>query len=426
MSLTFIDLFAGIGGFHEALESMSATCVFASEIDPFARDIYIRNRSNNLTGEFNQDFNEIFEGSITKRIPKHDILTAGFPCQPFSKSGFQRGIDDIRGNHFLGIARIIEERRPRVVLLENVRNLVGPKHRQTWTTIREILRGLGYLLPDSPTIFSPHLFPADLGGTPQSRERVFIVAIRDDRRNKREIHFESPLVNKPVEGWNPADWDLGKSVLQRDSQIPDLSDYQLSEDEIAVIDLWEDFLIRVGSSEGRKLPGFPFWADEFRMKKPDLSDLPSWKSNFIRNNHNFYLANKFEVQNWLSSNNYLRSLTPSKRKLEWQADDLGSIWDGLIQFRPSGIRVKKPTYAPALVAMNQTSIFGPKKRRLTVREAARLQGFDDSLDFGDQANSTSYKQLGNAVAPKTALFVLRECSKSWPFFPQDIRVELTK
>jgi DNA (cytosine-5)-methyltransferase 1 len=76
--------------------------------------------------------------------------------------------------------------------------------------------------------------------------------------------------------------------------------------------------------------------------------------------------------------------------------------------------------------MNQTSIYGPKKRRLTVREAARLQGFNDSLDFGTQLDSISYKQLGNAVAPKTALFVLRECSKFWPFFPQDIRDELTK
>lgn len=426
MTLKFIDLFAGIGGFHEALETIGAECVFASEIDPNARQIYLNNRGKNLHGEFNEDFNEIFSGSVKSRIGEHDILTAGFPCQPFSKSGFQRGIEDIRGNHFLGIARIIEERRPRIVLLENVRNLVGPKHRQTWTTIREILRGLGYLLPDYPTIFSPHLFPADLGGSPQSRERVFIVAIRDDRRRKQEIQIESPLTNRPIEGWDPKNWNLNESVLQKDSQIKDLSDYRLTENEIAVLDLWEDFLRRVGSLEGRRLPGFPFWADEFRMKKPDLSGMPPWKSNFVRNNQNFYVTHKYELMDWMKENGYLRNLTASKRKLEWQADDLESIWDGLIQFRPSGIRVKKPTYAPALVAMNQTSIFGPRKRRLTVREAARLQGFDDGLNFGDQANSTSYKQLGNAVAPKTALFVLRECSKVWSFFPQDIRVELAK
>ena len=405
---------------------MEAKCVFASEIDPRARQIYIRNRGENLDGEFNEDFNEIFLNPIKSRIPEHDILTAGFPCQPFSKSGFQRGLEDIRGNHFLGIARIIEERRPRVVVLENVRNLVGPKHKQTWTTIREILRGLGYLLPDVPTIFSPHLFPAELGGTPQSRERVFIVAIRDDRRRKTEIVPEAPILNRPVGNWNPNNWDLAKSVLQQDKQISNLSDYLLTEEEVSFIEIWDEFLDLTGSAEGRRLPGFPFWADEFRVRTPDVSDLPKWKSNFISRNHNFYLTNKPELKKWLTRNNYFRHLSASKRKFEWQADDLASVWDGLIQFRPSGIRVKKPTYAPALVAMNQTSIYGPKKRRLTVREAARLQGFDDSLDFGDQADSISYRQLGNAVAPKTAHYVLRECSRVWPFFPQDIRDELMK
>ena len=426
MTLKFIDLFAGIGGFHEAFDSIQAKCVFASEIDPRAREIYLNNRGDNLDGEFNEDFNEIFLRPIKSLIPEHDILTAGFPCQPFSKSGFQRGLEDIRGNHFLGIARIIEERRPRVVVLENVRNLVGPKHKETWTRIREILRGLGYLLPDSPTIFSPHLFPAELGGTPQSRERVFIVAVRDDRRRKSAILPESPLTNRPVGDWNPNNWNLAKSILQQDKQITNLSDYVLTDEEISAIEKWEELLHLAGSLEGRRLPGFPFWADEFRVSPPDVSDLPQWKSNFVLRNHNFYLANKSDLIPWLRKNNYFRNSSASKRKLEWQADDLASIWDGLIQFRPSGIRVKKPTYAPALVAMNQTSIYGPKRRRLTVREAARLQGFNDSLDFGAQTGSISYRQLGNAVAPKTALFVLRECSKAWPFFPRDIRDELIK
>lgn len=426
MTLKFIDLFAGIGGFHEALDSISAECVFASEIDPRAREVYLNNRGNNLVGEFNNDFNDIFSGSIKSRIPEHDILTAGFPCQPFSKSGFQRGLEDIRGNHFLGIARIIEERRPRVVVLENVRNLVGPKHQQTWTQIRDILRGLGYIVQDSPTIFSPHLIPAHLGGTPQSRERVFIVAVRDDRRSKSLLIPDSPLPNRPVGDWDPNRWNLAETVLQPNKEILNLCDYLLTEEEISIIEIWEEFLNYAGTTNGRRLPGFPLWADEFRVKTPDVSGLPNWKSNFILNNHSFYRTNKTAVLPWLKKHKYLRNLPASKRKLEWQADDLGSIWLGLIQFRPSGIRVKRPTYAPALVAMNQTSIYGPEKRRLTVREAARLQGFTDSLDFGDQAESISYRQLGNAVAPKTALYVLGECSKAWEFFPQDIRDELAK
>ncbi len=426
MSLSFIDLFAGIGGFHEALEPIGAKCVFASEIDQNARTVYMMNRMNSFDGEFNEDFNDIFTSNVRSRVPKHDILTAGFPCQPFSKSGFQRGISDIRGNHFLGIARIIEERRPRVVFLENVRNLVGPRHHDTWVTIRSILRGLGYLLPDFPTIYSPHLIPSELGGTPQSRERVYIVAVRDDRRNKSEIILTNPLTNKPYGEWDPTKWNLKKTILENDRDIKDLDSYRLTEEETIAIEIWEEFLHLTGADSGRRLPGFPLWADEFRVKRSTTHELPSWKVSFIKQNHQFFLDNRNHLKTWISDNNRLRHMPASKRKMEWQADDMASIWDGLIQFRPSGIRVKKATYAPALVAMNQTSIYGPRHRRLTVREAARLQGFNDSLDFGSQPNSVSYRQLGNAIAPKTALFVLRECSRAWECFPKDIRLELNK
>jgi len=292
--------------------------------------------------------------------------------------------------------------------------------------MRKILRGHGYLLPDFPIVFSPHLIPEELGGTPQSRERVFIVAIRDDRIVKNDIDLVLPLLNKPVNGWDPNKWDLSTTILQKDIQIVDLSQYLLNEEEIAIVDLWDEFRELVGQQNGRRLPGFPFWADEFRTRTPSTVGLPTWKANFVNSNHKFYVSHKNVLMEWMKSNKYLRELPASKRKLEWQADDLGSLWDGLLQFRPSGIRVKKPTYAPALVAMNQTSIYGPKRRRLTVREAARLQGFSDSFDFGNQANSISYRQLGNAVAPKTALFVMRECSKAWSVFPDDIRSELSK
>ena len=137
MTLKFVDLFAGIGGFHAAFEKKGARCVFASEIDPNARQIYLNNHHATLEGSFNEDFNLIFEAAIKEQIPEHDILAAGFPCQPFSKSGFQLGRRDNRGNHFLGIAEIINERRPPVVILENVRNLIGPRHEKTWTTIRD-------------------------------------------------------------------------------------------------------------------------------------------------------------------------------------------------------------------------------------------------------------------------------------------------
>ena len=103
------------------------------------------------------------------------------------------------------------------------------------------------------------------------------------------------------------------------------------------------------------------------------------------------------LDRWLKRWNYLEDFPASRRKFEWQAQDSDSIMSGLLHFRPSGIRVKKSTYTPALVAMTQTPIFAPHKRRLTIREGARLQGFPEWFDFGEQTAPKSFKQLGNAV-----------------------------
>ena len=103
------------------------------------------------------------------------------------------------------------------------------------------------------------------------------------------------------------------------------------------------------------------------------------------------------IDAWKKRHDNLRGLPASRRKFEWQAQDAASIWDCVIQFRPSGIRVKKSTYLPALVAITQTSVIGSRRRRITPKEAARLQGFSDAFSFGDQADRYTYKQLGNAV-----------------------------
>ena len=125
--LKFIDLFAGLGGFHLALEKLGCECVFASEIQPELQSLYERNFGMKCSG----DINEI---DITKDIPDHDILCAGFPCQPFSQAGKQQGFDDQkrRGNLFYKIWEILECKKPEFVFLENVPNLKSHDNKNTY------------------------------------------------------------------------------------------------------------------------------------------------------------------------------------------------------------------------------------------------------------------------------------------------------
>jgi DNA (cytosine-5)-methyltransferase 1 len=127
------------------------------------------------------------------------------------------------------------------------------------------------------------------------------------------------------------------------------------------------------------------------------SGTPAWKANFLQKNAAFYTEHKKVLDAWLKRWNHLADFPPSRRKFEWQAQDSKALWDCIMHLRPSGIRAKKPTYVPALVAITQTTILGPQRRRISVREGARLQGLPEAFTFADQPDSASYKQLGNGV-----------------------------
>ena len=177
--------------------------------------------------------------------------------------------------------------------------------------------------------------------------------------------------------------------------------YRLSNDETSILEAWDSLVKEMLiHRDGLRLPGFPLWSDLWGKKPIYVKDskAPDWKLDFESKNEQFYKEHKKVIDHWLSTHPEIREASPSKRKLEWQAQDMKSLWDGLIHFRPSGIRVKRPTYVPALVAITQTTIIGKYKRRITPTEAARLQGMTDSFTFGDQNDVLSYKQLGNGVA----------------------------
>lgn len=177
-NMKFIDLFSGIGGFRIALESLGFDCVFSSDIDKEARKVYKNN------------FGENPEGDITKipnsDIPAHDILCAGFPCQPFSISGRRMGFEDIRGTLFYDIARIAEYRRPKFLFLENVANFVRHDDGKTLQTILDVLNSIDY------DVYYDVL-NASLFGVPQSRKRVYFLCIRKDL-NFKSYDFPTPTL----------------------------------------------------------------------------------------------------------------------------------------------------------------------------------------------------------------------------------------
>lgn len=176
----FIDLFAGIGGFHVALSSFGAKCAFSSEWDKYAADTYQENFKIEPWG----DITKIEESEI----PQHEILCAGFPCQAFSISGKQKGFDDIRGSLFFEIARIIAFHKPKVVFLENVKNIINHDGGRTLKVILETLEKLNY------NVFTKVLNSSNFG-LPQNRERIYIVAFNKSI-NSANFSFPTP--------WNEA------------------------------------------------------------------------------------------------------------------------------------------------------------------------------------------------------------------------------
>lgn len=403
---TFVDLFAGIGGFHAALSAFGGECVYAVEKDPQAAAVYERNWGIPALGDIIDDT----KGGSGMVVPKHDVLAAGFPCQPFSKSGYQRGMDEARGTLFWNILEILRVRKPTVVMLENVRNIAGPRHRHEWDVIIRSLRELGYKVSSKPIVFSPHLLPPERGGRPQVRERVFILATFVGP-NRSRVEVDPAVPHRAVDGWLPDRWSLDDHLpLETSLDAKTSLRVRLSGAESTWIDAWNDLVIRLRRAGVAKLPGFPIWADHF-VHEDDLlveDGTPAWKANFLRKNAEFYTANQELIEDWLRTWDYLADFPASRRKLEWQAQAASSLNETVMHLRPSGIRAKRATYVPALVAITQTSILGDRRRRLAPREVARLQGLPEWFDFGNQPDSATYKQAGNGVNVGAAYHVFRE------------------
>ncbi len=336
-TFTFIDLFAGIGGLRIPFEEQGGKCLFTSEWDKFSQKTYRENFPDS-GGE------HIFRGDITKvsesEIPPHDLLLAGFPCQPFSLAGVSKKnslgrahgfMCETQGTLFFDVARIIKYHRPPVFLLENVKNLLSHDKGRTFQTIQDVLvRELGYRI-------QYRVIDAK-GFLPQHRERIFVVGFRDETTFDFQKLFFPDTENGPKL----------KSILH-----PEDGSEQLSESDIA-----NGYILDDGSVN----------------PKYTLSD-KLWR--------------------------YLQSYAQKHRE---KGNGFGfGLVDGNSVARTLSARYHKDG-SEILIAQN-----GKNPRRLTPRECARLQGFDD--DFRIAVSDTqAYRQFGNSVAVPVVRQIAKELS----------------
>ena len=378
--LTFIDLFCGIGGFHQALDALGAKCILACDIDEKCRMNYEVNYGVKPVKDI-KDINE-------KMLPDFDILCGGFPCQPFSNGGKKKTFEDKRGLLFDEIMRIVKEKQPRFLFLENVKHILKVSEGKVLAYIEQQIDQHGYVLQRFQ--MSPHEY-----GVPQQRERIYFVCVRKDIYNEMPIQ----LINEDTSV-------LTVSDILEDRNSMD-NKYYLQGDILNVLEAWDEFIKHV--DVGETLSPTILIHDAFKSyTEEEFNGLAAWRKEYMIKNRRILEKYKDFIGPWYTKHKELLSKREIYGKLEWQVGKVkenDSIFNYFMQIRQSGIRVKKEKYFPTLVAISQIPIYGREKRYITPRECARLQSFPDTYRIAPN-DKVSYKQFGNSVNVKNVKTVI--------------------
>jgi DNA (cytosine-5)-methyltransferase 1 len=259
------------------------------------------------------------------------------------------------------------------------------------------LRSLGYEVEEF--ILSPN----EISNIPALRERFYITAYKTRKLKYSNSHLIEKKVYKKYRTsiyenhFNK--WKLDEKYFE--NGLP----ADIDEHKIEVINMWNDLVKSIKKSKSRLIS--PLWPNYFD-EKINIIDMPMWKQGIVNRNRKWYKENKQIFDKWYKKHQlFFESLTDSQKKFEWNAgEEIDDVWEGIIQFRPSGVRVKKPDFIPTLVAINQTPIIGIEKRYIKPQEISKLYGFSN-LDFGNQPLSQTLKQLGNTVSVDVVAYLIK-------------------
>lgn len=432
--MKFIDLFSGLGGFHKALSTLGHQCVMACEINEELRILYHKNWGIYPEGDIKTLVNDNLN-----LIPDHDILCAGFPCQPFSQAGFRKGIQDSRGTLFDEIAIILNAKKPKYFILENVPHLSNHNNKKTWNMMSDKLKEIGYTI--DLNVYSPFDF-----GIPQNRKRVFIVGSLNGLKNFSFDNIDKFKTDK-INIYDFIDKEFDENL-------------KLPKKNIECINVWQSFINNLPSNIS--IPKFPIWSMEFgatypfdipptslnssqlskykgkfgvslenKSKSEQISLLPNyskknkkfpnWKKKYIVQNREFYNLHKRSINEVLNSIINLEFET--LQKLEWNVDNTNkNIRSYFLQFRPSGLRVKSSNCFPSLVtSATQVPVIGWQERYLSVDEALSLQSLEN-LKMPEH-KTASMRSVGNAVNSKIVELIASELLKN-EFKKESYKLEL--
>ena len=394
-TIRFIDLFCGIGGFHQAFNSLglnyNTKCVLACDKDKPCREIYETNYNIKVT----EDIKKL----KPEDIPEYDVLCAGFPCQPFSNAGKKSTFKHDKGLLFDEIMRLIKDYKPKLMFLENVKHILKVSNGEVFKYVMMKLDENGY----NVQIFkmSPHKY-----GIPQQRERIYFACTHKS------------LAEKEIELVEPEKTEIILSNFLQNKEEVDQK-YFVTGDVLTALDAWEEMIQKFEYDE--KISP-TIMANEFYKVYTDdeFANLATWRQDYITKNKPLYEKYKPHWDEWSEKHKTILKRREIYAKLEWQVGkikDNDSIYNYFIQLRQSGIRVKKSKYFPTLVAMSQIPIYGREKRTITPRECARIQSFPDSFIIHSE-DRQSYKQFGNSVNVNNVRNVIKSTIMTYNNFLQ--------